>query len=94
MRHRPEKLAPWGKKEKKGRNDMHDEELMIDEAIVDGRTKEPNTLASASSVFIPPDLATELKHYIETIAASPTAWLFPASRKEAPMRPANFLKRC
>jgi len=75
------------------RNDVRHEELVIDEAIVDGRTKEPKTLASASSVFVPPDLATELKHYLETIDASPTAWLFPASRKGAPMRPANFLKR-
>jgi integrase len=75
------------------RNDVRDQELMIDEAMVNGSTKEPKTLASASSVFLPPDLATELKHYLETIDASPKAWLFPSSHKDVPIRPANFLKR-
>lgn len=75
------------------RNDVRAEDLVIDEAIVNGRTKEPKTLASASSVFLPPDLATELKHYLETIDASPTTWLFPSSRKGVPMRPGNFLRR-
>jgi integrase len=75
------------------RNDVRDQELVIDEAMVNGRSKEPKTLASASSVFLPPDLATELRHYLETIDPSPTAWLFPSSHKDVPMRPANFLKR-
>jgi integrase len=75
------------------RNDVREHELVIDEAVVNSRTKEPKTLASASSVFVPPDLATELKHYLETIDPSPTAWLFPSSHKNVPIRPANFLKR-
>jgi integrase len=75
------------------RNDVRDQELIIDEAMVSGRTKEPKTLASASSVFLPPDLATELRHYLETIDPSPTAWLFPSSHKGVPIRPANFLRR-
>ncbi len=75
------------------RNDVRENELVIDEAVVNGRTKEPKTLASASSVFVPPDLATELRHYLETIDPSPTAWLFPSSREDVPIRPANFLKR-
>lgn len=75
------------------RNDVRENELVIDEAVVNGRTKEPKTLASASSVFVPPDLATELRHYLETIDPSPAAWLFPSSRKDVPIRPANFLKR-
>ena len=66
---------------------------MIDEAMVNGRTKQPKTLASASSVFLPPDLATELRHYLETIDPSPAAWLFPSSHKDVPIRPANFLRR-
>jgi integrase len=75
------------------RNDVREHELVIDEAVVNSRTKEPKTLASASSVFVPPNLATELRHYLETIHPSPTAWLFPSSHKDVPIRPANFLKR-
>lgn len=75
------------------RDDVRGDALVIDEAIVNGHTKEPKTLASASSVFVPPDLATELKHYLETIDANPRAWLFPSTRKSIPMRPGNFLRR-
>lgn len=75
------------------RNDVRADKLVIDEAIVNGRTKEPKTIASESSVFVPPDLATELKHYLETIEASSVAWLFPSIRKAVPMRPGNFLRR-
>jgi integrase len=63
------------------RNDVCGDELLIDEAIPNGRLKEPKTEASEASVFIPSDLATELKLYLETIDASPGAWLFPSSRK-------------
>ncbi len=75
------------------RNDVRDSELLIDEAVVNGRTKEPKTLASGASVFIPPDLLIELQHYLETIDRSPTAWLFPSSLKHVPIRPGNFLRR-
>jgi len=75
------------------RNDVRKGELIIDEAIVDGRTKAPKTLASAGKMFVPPDLELELRHYLETIDDSPEAWLFPSSRKHIPMRPANFLRR-
>jgi integrase len=75
------------------RNDVRDSELIIDEAVVNGHTKEPKTLASAAAVYIPPDLAIELRHYLETIEASPAAWLLPSTRKDVPMRPANFLRR-
>jgi integrase len=75
------------------RNDVREAELIIDEAVVNGHTKEPKTLASAATVYVPPDLAIELKHYLETIDASPAAWLFPSTRKDVPMRPANFLRR-
>ena len=66
---------------------------LVDEAVVNGHTKEPKTFASASSVYIPPDLAMELRHYLETVDPEPAAWLFPSSKKNVPMRPANFLKR-
>ena len=75
------------------RNDVRETELIVDEAVVNGHTKEPKTLASASSVYLPSALALELKHYLETIDASPAAWLFPSNRKDIPMRPANFLRR-
>jgi len=75
------------------RNDVRDSELIVDEAVVNGHTKEPKTLASAAAVHVPPDLALELKHYLETIDMDPTAWLFPSTRKDIPMRPANFLRR-
>lgn len=72
---------------------LREQELVIDEAMMNGRTKQPKTLSSASSVFVPPELATELRHPRETIDPSPTAWLFPSSHKDAPIRPANFLRR-
>jgi integrase len=75
------------------RNDVLENELVIDEAVVNGLTKEPKTLASASTAFVPPDLALELRHYLETIDPAPAAWLFPSARKAVPMRPANFLRR-
>ncbi len=75
------------------RNDVRENELVIDEAVVNGHAKEPKTLASASAVYLPADLATELKHYLETIDPSPTAWLFPSSQSAVPMRPGNFLRR-
>jgi len=44
------------------RNDVRSGELIIDEAIVDGKTKEPKTLTSAGVMYLPPDLALELSH--------------------------------
>jgi len=75
------------------RNDVRPSELVVDEAIVEGRTKEPKTLTSAGIMFLPPDLSLELSHYLETIDSAPDAWLFPSMRKLVPMRPANFLRR-
>jgi integrase len=73
------------------RNDLRENELVIGEALVDGHTKEPKTLASASSVYVPADLLTELKHYLEGIDQSPSAWLFPSQKKSSPLEPKNFL---
>jgi integrase len=75
------------------RDDVRGDELVIDEAMVDGETKEPKTLASAAVMYCPPDLALELEHHLETIKASRTAWLFPSSRAKVPLRPGNFLRR-
>lgn len=49
--------------------------------------------SGAAVMYVPPDLALELKHYLEHIDKDPLAWLFPSSRKAAPMRPGNFLNR-
>jgi len=75
------------------RNDVRADQLMIDEAIPSGRVKAPKTEASRALVFVPPNLAIEMKHYLETVDASPTAWLFPSERKGVPLRSGNFLKR-
>lgn len=76
------------------RNDVLHGALVIDEAIVHGRIKATKTEASADVMYLPPDLELELKHYLEMLEdKSPDAWLFPASRKGVPLRPANFLKR-
>jgi len=75
------------------RNDVSGDELVIDEAIPNGRLKETKTAASEASVFLPPDLATELKLHLETINAHPAAWLFPSRRKGKPTLPVNFLNR-
>jgi len=75
------------------KNDIRASELVIDEAIVDGETKEPKTLASAGVMYVPPDLELELVHYTQTIDGAPDAWLFPSARKQRPMRPSNFLRR-
>jgi len=67
--------------------------LVIDEALVDGQTKETKSEASAASVYIPADLMTELKHYLEEIDRNPSAWLFPSRKKSMPVQPNNFLRR-
>jgi integrase len=74
-------------------NDIRASELVIDEAIVDGETKEPKTLASAGVMYVPPDLYLELVQYAQTIDGAADAWLFPSARKQRPMRPSNFLRR-
>jgi integrase len=75
------------------RNDARASELVVDEAIVNGKAKEPKTLTSAGVMYLPPNLALELSHYLETIDPALDAWLFPSTRKDIPMRPANFLRR-
>jgi hypothetical protein len=69
------------------KNDIRASELVIDEAIVDGETKEPKTLASAGVMYVPPDLELELVHYTQTIDGAPDAWLFPSTRCSRTGRP-------
>lgn len=42
-----------------------------DEAIVNGKTKEPKTLTSEGMMYLAPDLALALRHYLETIDPRP-----------------------
>jgi integrase len=75
------------------RDDVRESELVIDEALVNGHTKYPKTLASASSAYLPADLLTEVKYYLERIDRSPSAWLFPSQKESKPVQPNNFLRR-
>jgi integrase len=75
------------------RKDVLANGLLIDEAVVDGETKETKTLASQAVMYLTPNLEMELQLYLGTIPADPESWLFPSSRKGVPMRPGNFLNR-
>jgi len=75
------------------RNDVQGSGLVIDEAIVDGETKDTKTIESAGMMYLTPDLELELKHYLGTLPEDPDGWLFPATRKSVPTRPGNFLNR-
>jgi len=60
---------------------------------VDGATKDTKTAESATPMYLTPNLELELKHYLGTLSTEPDGWLFPSSRKGAPVRPGNFLNR-
>ena len=75
------------------KNDVASGQLTVDEALVDGDVKDTKTEASAGVIYIPPGLQVELDSYLDSLEGGPEAWLFPASRKGVPMRPANFLRR-
>lgn len=75
------------------RKDVLPHGLLIDEAIVDGETKQTKTLASTAVMYVPPDLELELQHYLHALPENPDGWLFPSSREGVPVRPGNFLNR-
>jgi integrase len=75
------------------RNDVQGSGLAIDEAIVDGETKDTKTIESAGMMYLTPDLELELKHHLDTLPEDPNGWVFPATRKGVPTRPGNFLNR-
>ena len=75
------------------RNDVQGSGLVIDEAIVDGEAKDTKTVASATVMYLTPDLKTELGHYLETLPEDSAGWLFASLRKRVPTRPGNFLNR-
>src|SRR5262249_33129135 len=71
-------------------DDVRDDQLVIDEAVVSGHTKDPKALASPSSVYIPPDLATELQHYLETIHCEPKSLVIPVEQQKCADSPREF----
>jgi integrase len=75
------------------RNDVRGSALMIDEAIVDGESKDTKTIASAATMYLTPDLELELRHYLSALPEHLDGWLFPSTREAAPTRPGNFLNR-
>jgi integrase len=58
------------------RDDVQGDQLRIDEALVEGQSAPTKTEASDDYVYIPPDLAVELKGWLECSRAEPTDWLF------------------
>jgi integrase len=58
------------------RDDVEGDQLRIDEALVEGKSAPTKTEASHDYVYIPPDLAVELKGWLECSCGEPTDWLF------------------
>ncbi len=58
------------------RDDVQGDQLRIDEALVYGEAGAVKTEASEGFVYIPPDLAIELKGWLECSDGAPSDWLF------------------
>jgi integrase len=69
------------------RNDVQGDQLRVDEALIEGQPGPVKTAASAAFVYVPPDLSTELQHWLECSDGAPTDYLFRPSQG----RPARFL---
>jgi integrase len=74
------------------RNDVVEDTLRIDEAIVEGASATVKTEASEATVYIPPDLQMEFRCWLEGLSKDPRAWLFP-SPKGLPWGAQNYLNR-
>jgi integrase len=78
------------------RNDVLGDQLRIDEALVYGKSGPVKTEASHAFVYIPPDLQTELRHWLEISEGDPHDWLFRPSRgrkSNGPLNPNNYRER-
>jgi integrase len=62
------------------RNDVIEDMLRIDEAIVEGASATVKTEASEASVYIPPDLQIEIRGWLECLGPDPRAWMFPSPK--------------
>ena len=58
------------------RNDVRGSGLVIDEAIVDGETKDTKTIESVGMMYLTPGLELELKHYLDTLPEDPRRMAF------------------
>jgi len=68
-------------------NDVRGDQLRVDEALIEGQPGPVKTVASDAFVYVPPDLATELQHWLECSDGEPTDYLFQPAKG----RPARFL---
>ena len=62
------------------RNDVIEDMLRIDEAIVEGASAAVKTEASEASVYIPPDLQMEMRGWLECLGPEPRTWMFPSPK--------------
>lgn len=74
------------------RDDLEGETLRIDEAIVEGRPAPVKTKASEAPVCLPPQLASDIRAWIDCSLGEPHDWLFSADRGR-PIDAHNYLAR-
>lgn len=78
------------------RDDVIGNQLRVDEALVEGRAAPTKTEASDDFVYIPPDLQTEFKHWLECTEGQPTDWMFHPAKgrgKTGPLNLNNYRER-
>jgi integrase len=74
------------------RDDVLEDVLRIDEALVVGKPAPVKTDASGASVYVPPGLMVEMQGWLEWLSPDPRGWLFPAA-KGGPWSAQNYLNR-
>jgi integrase len=76
-------------------NDVIGDQLRIDEALVAGETAPVKTTASGAFVYIPPDLAAELRGWLECCEGDSADWLFRPTRGDSsrPLNPDKYRRR-
>jgi integrase len=77
------------------RDDVIGDQLRVDEALVAGRSAPVKTSASRAFVYIPPDLAVELRGWLECSLGEARGWLFhPVNGdRSRPLNPDKFRRR-
>jgi len=58
------------------RDDVHGDQLRVDEALVNGKPASVKTEASAAFVYIPAEVGVELRNWMEEHPGEPSDWLF------------------
>lgn len=76
------------------REDLFEDMIRIDEALVEGRLAPTKTDARNAFVYIPPALGIELRAWLECTSGEPTDWLFPRRKNgKGPTNAANYRNR-